>query len=124
MIAGVAIVKADPATANRGAVAHLVVKARRKRRWILRTLTWELNRTGLIIAVLREFQRVGIKPGAAVGINTSWQGARVGQCGAEQGLGRNAVGGRPCATDSRNGNGCGNSGQRWIAGGAAKDGCT
>ena len=66
-------------------------------------LAEELHGACLADGILRQFQRAGAEPGAAVDEGASGQGSRVGQRGAHNGLGRNAVGGRACGAGCRNG---------------------
>ena len=104
VVAGGAVVEADVAAAYGGASAHLVVEAGRKCCGVLITLAQELNPAGLIVRILGEFNRAAIESAIAIDIGAGGQGSSVRQRGADQGLGRHAVGGGAGAPCGRDGN--------------------
>ena len=109
-VAGGAVVEADAAAAYGGAAAHLVVEAGRKCRGILITLAQELNPAGLIVRILGEFNRAAIESAIAIDVGAGGQAAGVDQRGgADQGLGRHAVGGGAGAAGCCDGDGGGHS---------------
>ena len=80
-----------------------------------------MNSAFLVVGILRQFQRAGIEPGAAVDGGTSGQGAGVGQRGSDQGLRRNDVGGRANAAGCRDGETGVHAGQHRLGGRAGED---
>ena len=87
----------------------------------MRALAQELNRACLAGDSLRQFQRAGVEPGAAVDGGASGQGAGVGQRGADEGLGGDTVGGRAHGAGCRYAERGGHAGQHRLGGRAGED---